>query len=330
MSDIDLDQLTTDIEKLSRWRYKNFVGSENFDDAVQEGKIWAWRQIEKGAEDRGWVLNSSVRHVWNHLHPETHHQPTGHERITGGFGVANTDTRARMEKVDNFILEFGRLHDRKPGTSEIARGTGLQDEQVRRVLRRLSDRDNTALTFNSFGRVSSKNISLSVLMDVKNDGDSADSHEAFSMPSFEDGAVSELDFQLLLSKLSDIERRVIVLRHVYGYTETMIGREVGHSQSTVNRLLRFTHKKLRAIITGEPIPVNNMTFEKPTPKKVVSLVKKRKPGRPMTTHCRKCGLERTPENTLEYTKPNGGVRRLCAPCTAKNKREYDARRKAQG
>lgn len=141
----DLEDLLNHVEKRI---IKRYLKHHDFEDLMQEAKIYAWREWENGNRDRWDILRIANNRARNLYQDKSGSKPLGApEKSRDGKRDAKGD--ASKAKIRAFMQEYIDLHDTKPTTQEIADGTGMKYANVWHHMKNLAIRggDVKALEF---------------------------------------------------------------------------------------------------------------------------------------------------------------------------------------
>lgn len=194
---------------------------EPFDDLVQVASIGLLKSIDRFDPDRNvkfatYAVPTIVGELKRYFRDRT-----GTIRLPRGL-------RERSYIINSVVRELSQEHGRSPGIAEIARASGLSEDEVIEVLA-----SNESMAIASLDSTATEEGETS-LLDVIGD---------------EDRALTMLDERLSLagavSSLGAREKDLLYLRFIEGRSQTEIARNLGVSQMHVSRLLRRTLKSLR-------------------------------------------------------------------------------------
>jgi RNA polymerase sigma-B factor len=140
--------------------------------------------------------------------------------------------------VEQLTVQLGR----SPTISELAKGAGVEEEEVLEALE--SGRAYSSLSLSTGGG--------------QEDGEELDPLESIGTEEHqydisEDRAVLAPGFRVL----DERERRILHLRFFEGLTQSQIAQQVGISQMHVSRLIRRSLEKIREEIASEPDEVKS-------------------------------------------------------------------------
>lgn len=194
---------------------------EPFDDLVQVASIGLLKSIDRFDPDRNvkfatYAVPTIVGELKRYFRDRT-----GTIRLPRGL-------RERSYIMNSVVQRLSQEHGRSPGIAEIARASGLSEDEVIEVLA-----SNESMAIASLDSTATEEGETS-LLDVIGD---------------EDRALKMLDERLSLagavSSLGAREKDLLYLRFIEGRSQTEIARNLGVSQMHVSRLLRRTLKSLR-------------------------------------------------------------------------------------
>lgn len=131
-----LEDILEHVEKRIIYRYR---AHHDFDDLLQEAKIYAWREWEAGNRDRYEILRIANNRARNLYQDKSGSQMLGKpEKSRDGKRDARGD--ASKAKIRAYMEEYIALHNEKPTTRQIAEGTGMQYANVWHHMKNLAVR----------------------------------------------------------------------------------------------------------------------------------------------------------------------------------------------
>lgn len=279
---------------------RSYARSPRYEDALQEGLLYAWRDIESGKyeNDAGYIFLRARQRATAHIQKV-------YERTTGSpaldrEGKERSGGRAAREKISAYMDEFWALHDRAPVAREVGAALGMSKQSATEHMRKLKTGQYSHAIYEDYGganRLARSYFTTRSIdeMDLHPDGSVKEKQEWLidgkdSVQEAED----RLDFERLLSQLSDHTHRVLHMVFVLGYNYTEVAEAVGytsHTNSYGSRVVLKAVAEARELLYPSP----------PTPAKTPS------------EYCRK-GHKRTEESTKRYKLKNGKTRIKCAIC----------------
>src|SRR5256712_4268032 len=202
---------------------------EQLDDLVQIGAIGLIKAIDRFDIDRGVELTTyATPNIIGEI--KRHFRDKGWSvRVPRGLQELNVQLSRLVEQLTVQLA-------RSPTISELAKGAGVEEEEVLEAL--------------ESGRAYS---SLSLSSGTSGDGDEdLDPLESIGTEEHqyevsEDRAVLAPGFKAL----ADPERRILQLRFFEGLTQSQIAQQVGISQMHVSRLIRRSLEKIRETIAAD-------------------------------------------------------------------------------
>lgn len=132
----DLEDLLDHVEKRI---IKRYLKHHDFEDLLQEAKVYAWREWENGNRDRWDILRIANNRARNLYQDKSGSQQTGKPPKSKDFST-NAKGEATRVKIRSYIEEFVNLHDRKPTTNEVADGVGMKYATVWHQLKQIEVR----------------------------------------------------------------------------------------------------------------------------------------------------------------------------------------------
>lgn len=247
MTEIDFEELSGTIRK----RITKLYGSHNeCEDAIQEATIRAWKDIENGITDYGYLVNRGASWAKAFLFNSSHY-PTGDlGRSTGGWTMPKSD--AIREKIKLYMQEYKELHGREPSIRQIQKGIGTKVD-IARHIKTIKSSIGVLTRPNGGNRIDRSAYVYHPLPDFNDQNDdtqwvSNSDLPKYVTPSFEEGTLSDASFISLVSRLDDEElKRVLVLYYVEDWSQKEIGVHLGysHPQATVARMMKKAYKILR-------------------------------------------------------------------------------------
>lgn len=244
------DNLMAILPRILRGSFSSYKAREDFEDAVQEGLIRAWRDLndEENERDDTYVIRRAK--TWMHAALcDDSKLPTGHpgrERT----GITKHASLPYKEKIRSYVDEYIALHDEKPTQAQISQATGIHKDTISRHMRNLNAgdhalyRDDTTADGGIARRRVDRRayISAPLLIDGA-DGNTFMHPDAEALSDgyqFEDVVASEDSFSHMLATLTDEDRKVITMYFQYGMTHKEIGNVLGftYTSQSRRRLLR--------------------------------------------------------------------------------------------
>lgn len=257
MSDDDDEQTLADVHKWLKRTSTRYADMPDRDDAIQEGLIRAWKDMEDGSRDFHYIRSRARIWTKSHLLDDTG-LPTGHpgrERI----GIRKQAGDTKTEKVRMFVDEFRKLHDRLPSNSEIGQGVGMTSNrasyyklkaQAPRTLHLTRERDDapTKVRMDRRGYVSEplQREGMGGLRSVvERQSPHAGADESY---------VANAHFYWLIEDLTPELQKVMILTHIYGLPQGEIGGLLDVAQATVGKYQRAAHGLIKHKIEGTAPP----------------------------------------------------------------------------
>lgn len=244
-------------EVVTRRVRRKYGDHPDCDDAVQEALVKAWKDAESGNYDQDpqYLINRASNWAKRYLFPGRGNQKaTGAPRISADNYVRNPEIR---EKIRNWQDEYIRLHGKKPTQKEIGQGIGIETSRVSYHLKKMSEINFEAIRTADGKRVDYSAYTTQTLSSVWSEVDE-DYNQHIAAPSFEDGLVSQMDFESTLEKYEPVTRKVLVLFFIYDWTYIDIGRELWPEGTDVagreraRKVVIKFKKNVEAELLGEP------------------------------------------------------------------------------
>src|SRR6476659_9571161 len=197
---------------------------EQLDDRVQIGAIGLIKAIDRFDIDRGVELTTyATPNIIGEI--KRHFRDKGWSvRVPRGLQELNVQLSKLVEQLTVQLA-------RSPTIAELAKGAGVEEEEVLEAL--------------ESGRAYSS-LSLSTGSGGSDDGEELDTLE-HQYDVSEDRAVLAPGFRVL----DERERMILHLRFFEGLTQSQIAQQVGISQMHVSRLIRRSLEKIREEINAE-------------------------------------------------------------------------------
>ncbi len=300
MSSYETDDLSNIYEEARKylWSVAQRTGSSNLpsdlrEEAVHEGLIRVWRDLDAGETIKLKILRRAAMRVTYHIN-NMGETPLGKPKLSGvGATAAHNPI---LEKIQVFLEEWMPVHDNIwPTSVEIANGVGISRHSALQYLRRIKSGDLNQGKYYirpDGSRIKDKShyIPVSVESLLPNDpsGSSTwtDSEQVSKyQETWESSFLDQAEMLAALKELKPIYREVLYRYFYVGDTFTEIGKEKGfkHPSGQASSLWRKALNQLQTLIA------------------------------PYHGHCDK-GHKRTEETTHIFTRTDGTVVRLCKPC----------------
>lgn len=127
------------LDHVEKRMLKRYAKHHDFEDLMQEAKIYAWREYEAGNRDRYEILRIANNRARNLYQDKSGSQMLGKpEKSRDGKRDARGD--ASKAKIRQYLEEYIALHNEKPTTQQIADGTGMKYHNVWHHLKNLAVR----------------------------------------------------------------------------------------------------------------------------------------------------------------------------------------------
>ncbi|MGW0939090.1 sigma factor-like helix-turn-helix DNA-binding protein [Streptomyces sp. NPDC002666] len=243
------------IERYLRVRSRAYRWQADWADCVQEGVIYAWRDIESGRGfSRAHIRNRAAQRI-RAVATSGHHPFTGTpERHRTGTFYGELSPVA--QKVGAFIDEYAALHDgyMPPGRA-IADAVGCPISEVKRYVTQVRGRRGTysSALLKPDGKVDRKAYRMLPLDGWGSGPFESDTTPeitaASGEPSFEAGAVDDMAYRQMLADVFGDDERTATILGMYvhdGYSQREIGERFGVTQMQISRIVKKALAKARA------------------------------------------------------------------------------------
>lgn len=220
----DLDDMLDWVKRLIARRYQ---GHSELDDLMQEGRIAVWRAWSDGERDHQRLIYKAMNRAGDLLKQG---QPFGKPRADRAQNTARG--AATREKLRAFILEYVKLHSKRPTYREMSEACGISLQSASTHYKRLYLFSGVPeeMTVESFDRFPD-----------------LDGLGYFAVdPGFDDDTVNRLLVQDLMTVLSDTERLAIYLRYWEDQTYPAIGKVMGRHPTAAEDWVKKGLKTLKA------------------------------------------------------------------------------------
>lgn len=258
MSD-DLSNIFNEAEKYlktSLKRYQNHL-PELMDDAIQEGMIQVWRDVEQGGRDKIHILRRAK------MKSETFFKRQG--EFFFGKAPASRDglrpNNSAINKVQVFLEEYLPVHNNVwPTGAEVSRAIGLTQNSAVRALKAIREGRVDHMKYYENGRKDWDYYStISVELLNTNTGNESNEVNWTNNPKlkelrteFEDDLLGDMNLIDLLNKLPDRSREALYLYLYVGYIPKDLGEHfgftAGHVSSQGGRVLDTALKQVRVLL----------------------------------------------------------------------------------
>ena len=205
---------------------------EQLDDLIQIGSIGLIKAIDRFDVNRGVELTTyATPNIIGEI--KRHFRDRGWAvRVPRGLQELNVQLSKLVEQL---TVQLGR----SPTIAELAKGAGVDEEQVLEALE--SGRAYSSLSLSTGGGIGEEGDELDPLETL---GDIEPAYEIS-----EDRVLLAPGFKVL----DERERRILHLRFFAGLTQSQIAQQVGISQMHVSRLIRRALEKIRAEIAADEL-----------------------------------------------------------------------------
>lgn len=121
-----LEDLLEHVEKRIIYRYR---AHHDFDDLLQEAKIWAWQEYEAGNRDRWDILRKANNRARNLYQDKSGSKSLGKPEASRD-GKRDAKGDASKAKIRQYLDQYIALHNEKPSIKQVAEGTGMKYANV--------------------------------------------------------------------------------------------------------------------------------------------------------------------------------------------------------
>lgn len=316
MPEITQTAFLSTVERVVRSNMSGYRDQHDWEDAIQEGVIRAWRDMREGERGNTHIIRRAK--IWAKTHmTDDHHLPTGHPgRETTGI-VRQADL-VRAEKVRGYVEHFYRLHDRLPKATEVAQALGISKSSASYHIKTRNEmRGGYAVREDGEGharldRKSYRNVPLFVTLSGGDEEIGPEAEFRAGLITFEDDVCSQDSFEHLMSLLAPQYQEVLRYYHLDQMTYKEIAEIIGLSRQATRKRVEMGHKLLRRFLVGE------------VPQKVEQRGKD-KQGRQRATHCKR-GHAFTNDNVIQQSNGRGVA---CKTCNNIRRRENYRRKKGK-
>lgn len=197
-----------------------------WEDAVQEGRISIWRDMDEGTKDGPHMVHRAVIRARAYMFNPTVH-PFGHLSNRGGAGSRRSARgEATREKIRAYIKEYEGIHGQTPTNYRIAKDLGMDKSTVRAQVTKMKTGDtgwhHPGLPLTKDGRVDLKALTF---VELKfSSGEDRDEDLGVNEPiepGFEDQFLASSLANEALSRLTEAQEELV--RAVYFEDVTMEG-----------------------------------------------------------------------------------------------------------
>jgi len=245
-----------EMERHLRQRVSRFRDHPEWEDAVQEGRISIWKDLQEGTKDHPHMVFRAIRVARALLFNPTAH-PTGHVAIGASAGTRKTSRgEATREKIRNYLQDYRRLHDSEPTAYRIGKDLGIDRSTVSAQLRKMRSGEtgwhHPGLPLMADGRVDLKAIAHVELKFSDGEDREGGINEPVE-PSFEDSYIGSAVTVQALNQLDDVLKEAIYLFFWQEHTLESYAKLKGCSQSKAWNRKTYALDTLRGWYTDTPI-----------------------------------------------------------------------------
>lgn len=295
------ESIYTEVEKylyVRTGRYRPMF-PDNWEDGIQEGMIQAFRDVQDNVQPKLKLIRRAGLAAERYFQGNCENPFGKPHKSRDGL----SSKRGTIEKVQAFLDEFIKLHDRKPTGTEVANAVGISNRSANMALTRIREGrvDHMRYHTNSEGE-RRKDYDYYNVVHLENyatkEAGSAGEARGWEyspyipLPTeeFESDSVERLALVETINRLSEKNRKVLYWKIFEGYNTGEVGRALGY---TVNASQHGT-KAIKNALNQYRTVVD-----------------------PYSGECSK-GHLRTPENTTLRQDSGGSYRRHCFTCKSKN------------
>ncbi len=250
MTEVSFEEVCKTIEKTMSRHYRDHL---EWEDAVQEAKIQAWKDWDNGLRDVRHLVNRARMCGKGYFSRDKGRRATGHAKASrvGHVTAAGDATRA---KVQQYVEDYIQLHDAKPKIRDVAKAIGLSETYASGVMRTMHQRKYAGEQGSRDNWADSK-ISLdSSFSGNEEDLQTKTMIKATSIADFTDDIDSDSWFLGIIQRLQDWDVKystdyaeLIFLRYYYDMTPTEIGKHWGYTKNPGQRVAnQLARAKARA------------------------------------------------------------------------------------
>ncbi|WP_406527354.1 sigma factor-like helix-turn-helix DNA-binding protein [Streptomyces sp. I8-5] len=242
------------IEKYLRIRCRAYQWQADWEDCIQEGVIYAWKDITGDrAFTRAHLRNRAAQRI-RAVATSNHHPFTGTPERTR-TGTYYGELSPMATKVGSFIDEYAALHDGyMPSGRAIADATGCPMGEVKRYIAQVRGRrgsyTSVLLKDGKVDRKAYRMLPLDGWGPSPFEADTTPEITAASgQPSFETGTVDDIAYRQMINDVFGDDERTVQILALYvhdGYSQREIGERFNLSQPRVGRIIRGALNKVRA------------------------------------------------------------------------------------
>jgi hypothetical protein len=265
MSGLMPDVMTfEEMDSYLRKKVARFRDHPLWEDAVQEGRISIWNDLQEGVKEHPHMVFRGVLRARALMFNPTVH-PTGHVAIhTAGAGTRkNARGEATREKIRNYVKEYRSIHGEEPTQYRIAKDLGMDKTTVRSQILKMKSGEtgwhHPGLPLTKDGRVDLKAL---VFVELKFSGgeDRNDSDLGINEPiqeGFEDSFVGSALAQEAMSRLTEAQEDLIRALFYEDATIESYCQEKGFSLATGYRRRDSALIALRDFYTSTDLPMGD-------------------------------------------------------------------------
>lgn len=305
----------SDLEKIIRayLRRKTGQSGDVVDDAVQEGMIYAWKDMGSGEYTDTHIVHRAQQKAWAWFRDDGKSKAVS----TGGYNrsregqALSVEAEAKKEKFRIFVEAHLSLHNQYPSRAAVIEATGLSPETATLYLSKYRNGGfyNMAQYRDEYGqRALQRPTMTSMDTPVGHDGKNTigDLAATIVTDQFEDDLVGQMNYEYLLSKVILDKNREALDRWINGDTKQEIGDNTTWTTKSAaiqrgNRMVQAALVDIRRYLRGDNVQDTAAVLEE--------LDKNPR----LSKTCRK-GHPYTVENTEIFSTKSGKVARRCLIC----------------
>lgn len=249
-----MDDLSNIFEEADRYLYKAIfrwkaMFPDMWEDALQEGMIQVWRDVEAGETVKLKILRRASMVANKYFHRNGEYSFGKPKKSRDGL----KSKRSTYEKVQAYLDEVMPVLGNWPTTKQVADNTGLGYSNAQRIMKDIREGRIDHMKYREDGRMDWNYYKVVSVEEMGNGGHGEtdvitnrhwSDDPRVSSETFEDDLISKLDFDLLVNQLNEHHREVLRLHFVEGYSAgdlrdhfklTTSARATRHIEAAVNQ-----------------------------------------------------------------------------------------------
>lgn len=268
MSKLMPDVMTfEEMDSYLRKKVARFRDSPLWEDAVQEGLISIWQDMQEGTKEHPhMVFRAVLRARALMFNPTTH--PTGHVAVNNAGPGSRRSARgeATREKIREYLANYRKLHGEEPTQYRIAKDLGMDKSTVRSQIAKMKTGEtgwfHPGLPLTKDGRVDLKALQF---VELKfSSGEDRDDNLGVNEPiepSFEDEFVDQFVINELVneafSRLTPAQEELMRALYWDSATVESYAKEQGISTTTAYRRKDSAMIALKSFYASADIPMDD-------------------------------------------------------------------------